>query len=116
MEFVTAWNSLGAPFAHLKSLGPRQNALAACWRDATFRESWDAALRRMAASAFCSGCGDRGWVADVGWFLKPTTVHELMEGKYDNRSPAVAVASVKPISGRRSEMNESDKWKDVVGA
>jgi len=114
MEFVTAWNALGAPFAHLKSLGPRQNALAACWREAFFRENWQSSLRRMAASAFCSGCGERGWIADVGWFLKPATVHELDEGKYDNRSPATPAS--KPIPGRRSEMNESDKWKDVVGA
>ena len=114
MEFVTAWNALGAPFAHLKSLGPRQNALAACWREAFFREHWQSSLRRMAASAFCSGCGERGWIADVGWFLKPATVHELDEGKYDNRSPATPAS--KPIPGRRSEMNESDKWKDVVGA
>jgi len=114
MEFVTTWNALGAPFAHLKSLGPRQNALAACWREAFFREHWQSSLRRMAASAFCSGCGERGWIADVGWFLKPATVHELDEGKYDNRSPATPAS--KPIPGRRSEMNESDKWKDVVGA
>lgn len=91
-EFLTAWNALGAPFAHVQSLGPRVSALAACYGDAFFRDNWVAALKRMSASAFCRGSGTRGWVADIGWFLKPGTVYELMEGKHDDRKSNGAAA------------------------
>lgn len=46
---------------------------------------WDAALAKVAASAFCHGENDRGWVADLDFLLQQSSFTKLMEGKYDNR-------------------------------
>ncbi len=44
---------------------------------------WPAVVRRIAASAFCTGTNDRGWKADPDWLLKPGTAVKVLEGKYD---------------------------------
>lgn len=107
LEFVTAWNALGDPFPHCDGKDSRLSALAACWRDAFFREHWVEALRRMAASAFCRGGGARKWVAHIGWFLNPDKVRALMEGQHDDRASS---------GSRSSEMNDAHKFDGFVGA
>jgi len=57
------------------------------------------ALQKVAASAFCRGKNDRGWLADIDWFLKPDTVTRICEGKYDNHSMPTRVAEI-PTGGR----------------
>lgn len=86
MELVTAWNALGPPFKHVQSLGPRVDALAALWRDGFFRDHWIEALSRVAASPWLRGDNPSRWVADIGWFLKPKSVYEIMEGKYAEKA------------------------------
>ena len=43
----------------------------------------DAALRAIGNSPFLKGQNDRGWTADLDWFLKPDSLH-ILEGKYAN--------------------------------
>jgi hypothetical protein len=50
--------------------------------------SWQEAIDRCNASGFCNGDNDRGWVADIDWFLKPDSVTRLLEGKYDRKQKA----------------------------
>jgi hypothetical protein len=51
---------------------------------------WQAAIRRVEASAFCRGANDRGWVATFDWLMaNDENVAKVIEGKYDNRSAAV---------------------------
>lgn len=57
------------------------------------------ALQKVAASAFCRGHNDRGWLADIDWFLKPDTVMKIIEGKYDNHGQPTRVADI-PTGGR----------------
>lgn len=57
------------------------------------------ALQKVAASAFCRGHNDRGWLADIDWFLKPDTVTKIIEGKYDNHGQPTRVADI-PTGGR----------------
>ena len=45
-----------------------------------------AALDRVRSSSFCRGQNDRGWRADLDWFLRPDTVTKLLEGKYEDRN------------------------------
>jgi hypothetical protein len=49
----------------------------------------------MQKSDFCCGGGKDGWIANVDFFLRPNSVTNLLEGKYDNRQkrapPSMAV-------------------------
>lgn len=63
----------------------RQVAFRERWKNQSWRTSWLEAVGRAAASRFCRGENDRGWLADFEWFLKPDTVTKLLEGKYDDR-------------------------------
>lgn len=44
---------------------------------------WRAVARRIAASKFCNGGGEKGWRADFDFFIKPDAHIRVMEGKYD---------------------------------
>jgi hypothetical protein len=50
-------------------------------------EGVEAALVHMAASTFCAGQNDRGWKADLDWFLRPDSVTKLIEGKFADGEP-----------------------------
>ena len=45
---------------------------------------WIDIIQRIAESPFCNGENDRGWVADIDFFLKPDTHVKVLEGKYDS--------------------------------
>jgi hypothetical protein len=86
-ELMAAWNA--APCVKCSRVaGKRRIVLTARNRDPYFREHWRAAISRVADCQFLRGENDRGWVADVDWFLRPDTVLKIMEGKYDDREPA----------------------------
>jgi hypothetical protein len=85
-EFLKAWNRCGG-FTHCRKMtGKRLTALRARAADADWLAHWREALARAAASPFCTGGGDRGWRADVDWFLRPDTLNKILEGKYDGKS------------------------------
>lgn len=63
----------------------RKQAVQARWKDPFWRENWQAALQRVGQSPFCNGKGERGWKMDLDFFLKPDTVAQVMEGKYDSK-------------------------------
>lgn len=69
--------------------GPRERAFRARWKEKGFRENWEQALDKLAASDWWR---ERGF--DIDWFLKPGSWAKLIEGKYDNRkssAPSVPV-------------------------
>lgn len=76
----------------------RKTQLNARWKDAWWRDNWQAALDRGGQSAFLRGGNDRGWVIDFEFFLKPDTVTKILEGKYDDRQGAT-----KPNSAQQRE-------------
>lgn len=49
-------------------------------------EEWREVVLKIAASDFCCGKNDRGWVASFDFLLKPDTALKVLEGKYDNRA------------------------------
>jgi uncharacterized protein YdaU (DUF1376 family) len=48
-------------------------------------DGWGAALAKVAASSYCRGDNDRGWIADLDFMLQQSSLIRLMEGKYDDR-------------------------------
>jgi len=79
------WNSHSS-LQSIKTLSAdRKRHLSARAKEEYFINSWKEAIARIAGSQFCTGTNDRGWRADVDWFLKPGTIAKVMEGKYDNK-------------------------------
>lgn len=47
--------------------------------------NFEAAVKKVKMSDFCTGKNDRGWKASFDWLLRPDTIAKVMEGRYDNR-------------------------------
>lgn len=88
-EIMEAWNGSDMPGQALVLNEKRKVSIRARWREPFFRENWRAAIARMRASDFCMGArGREGWTgATIDFFLQPSTVLKVMEGKYDNGKP-----------------------------
>ena len=83
-EFIEAWNALGKPFAALRTWSDkRQRMLKVRMVDAFFAANWKPALEAMAFAPFCRGENNRGWIADVDFFLRPDSAAKILEGKYN---------------------------------
>jgi len=79
---VDAWNELGRPFAKVLRVGSRRLHLQRRLDDPWWIEHWREAMAKMKDIPFCRGENDRGWVADMDFFLRPDTVTKILEGKY----------------------------------
>lgn len=53
--------------------------------DPFWRQHWREGIKRLAASDFAKGGGERGWHANFDWFLGGDTLAKILEGPYDNR-------------------------------
>lgn len=106
-EFRKTWNESG--FATCRKLTKnRVAALKARLKDADWRENWRTAIAKIKASSFCRGESDRGWKAEVDWFLKPDTFTKIMEGKYDDSTGANRRHSSDPTRVHGGQMQEPE--------
>jgi uncharacterized protein YdaU (DUF1376 family) len=48
------------------------------------RDYWMAVISRIGESEFCRGIGDRGWIANFDFLVRPSTHVKVIEGVYDN--------------------------------
>lgn len=85
-QFLAEWNA-AVPFSQARDLrnGRLKHFQARC-RDATWLAAYPQALARIRGSAFLRGENDRGWKANIDWFLKPDTVSRILEGAYDGNA------------------------------
>jgi hypothetical protein len=110
-EFRSAWNDAATAngWRQCDEIGAkrlaalRQRAAKDAWLGA-----WRHALARAGPSEFLRGGGDRGWIADVDWFLRPETVTKILEGKYDNRSPTTSGTNGHPNNNPHRYCPERD--------
>lgn len=87
-EVIDAWNEQGVFPKADKVTSSRQRSLKARLADPYFVENWREALARARGSPFCRGDNERGWRANIDWFLRPDTVPKLMEGQYSDAKNA----------------------------
>lgn len=86
-QVFTEWNKLEG-FSKVERISDnRKRMLAARLRDSFFTQNWIVALGKLQASSFCRGENNRGWVANIEWFLKPDSCVKLIEGNFDNKKP-----------------------------
>lgn len=83
-QVLERWNTLMG--CRMMMTDSRKASLNARSQSAFWVENWEVAIERVAKSDFCKGKNDRGWKADLDFFLKPDSVVKILEGKYDNRT------------------------------
>lgn len=66
-------------------IGSRKAQSIARWKEWPKEEIWIEVVQRIAASKFCNGKNDMGWIADFDFLIKPETHVKVNEGKYDDR-------------------------------
>lgn len=73
------------------------------------REWWVKIFEKMAASDFCHGKNDRGWIADFDWIIaNDENSLKVESGKYDNRKP---FGTTKP---QVSAITDNEAWRLVL--
>jgi hypothetical protein len=82
------WNSCCGTLPKVEHVGAaRLRHLEAKRKDPYWVKNFEAAVKKAAASDFCCGKNDRGWVATFDFLVeRQGKLEALMEGKYDNRS------------------------------
>jgi hypothetical protein len=63
----------------------RKKLAHARMKEPFFRENWIAGMEAIRQSPFLTGKNDRGWKADIDWFLRPDSLPKILEGKYETQ-------------------------------
>jgi len=79
---MTSWNAVG-PVRSSRLNDKLRSSIKARLRTPWWAEHWLKALEKVPECPFLCGQGERGWKADLAWFLKPNSVQEILDGKYD---------------------------------
>ena len=79
-DLVGLWNALPEVRKATVVNAKRRTAFKARWKEATFREGYQAALAKFPLKCFSD---DGGWRPDIDWFLRAGKVTEIIEGKFD---------------------------------
>jgi len=79
------WNKIDGVSRIREMTNKRRQDLRTRSKNAEWVTALPEALAEIAASPFCRGENDRGWRANVDWFLKPDTLTKILEGTYDDR-------------------------------
>lgn len=100
-EVLNAWNASVLTSCR-KLTDKRRSVLRSRLADADWKADWRQALDRAAKSSFCRGENDRSWRADIDWFLRPDTVTQLLEGKFDDRNGQRGPAAADDVMERHT--------------
>lgn len=95
-EFVDAWNAVASRSGWLvcrKMNAARTNQLRLRMKDAFWAENWRDAIEKASGIPGLRGANERGWRANVDWFLRPGTVLKIVEGVYDRWGPPKGVTA-----------------------
>lgn len=114
-KFIDAWNdacrAAGSTMPRVQSIkGLRLNYLKA--RIAEYgEERVIAAFARATASPFLNGQGNRGFIANIDWVLKPNNFIKVTEGNYDTRRSTTGTTGTGYNIGTTQIDNSTDKWE-----
>lgn len=89
-DLMADWNDLTLPpIPRCRELSQKRRKHAHARLIERPRGVWRDVFSRIAASKFCNGDNDRGWVATFDWVMEqPDVAVKVLEGKYDNRRPS----------------------------
>lgn len=121
------WNEHCGDLPRVKKMNPERIALShKRIQEEPSQEVWVAAIVRLAASEFCCGVNERGWLADFDFLLQASTLSKTIEGKYDNRKSGTSSGKAQePDWNQEAEyfvqavqkipQGESEKLKTFLG-
>ncbi|GGC70617.1 hypothetical protein [Chelatococcus reniformis] len=110
VEAVEIYNSAAATVGWPKCqklTDQRRAALRHRLKDCCGIDGWRAAMDGARASPFLTGRNDRGWTADLDFFLQAKSFTRLMEGGYDRRGAKPTGANVVTLG--RTERSQEDR-------
>ena len=88
-DILVEWNSMakrtGIPKASMTS--SRRKSLKERLKDRQWRESFRDAIAAIPKIPFLTGSNDRGWRANIDWFIRPDSVAKTIEGVYGRVDP-----------------------------
>lgn len=90
-QIIDKWNAAG--FTPIKAITPgsqRDKLLKARIKEFTLEKVLEA-IEIASQSNFLKGGGDKGWVMDFTWFVRPNKFIQVYENKYANRPVAEGV-------------------------
>lgn len=105
-----AYNQIAGPAGWPKAIAlskPRASKLKARLADAGGLDGWRAALQRAAGNPFMAGDNERGWKADLDFFLRQSSFTKLIEGSYDRKPTSGARATNSRPSGPHAQLFEA---------
>ena len=86
-SLVTLWNERRGDLPEVARLNKeRKEKIRARLKEEPDLGVWTAAIDKLAASSFCRGQNDRGWVATFDFLLQESSLAKILEGKYDDRN------------------------------
>ncbi len=117
-RFLERWRRLPEPFPKIRGWSAkRRRELKARLREKPFRDCWEIAMDALPDSPFHRGENERGWVANVTWFLRPDKVVAFVEQmEADNK---ITVAASEGPPGWRAFYQDRygetppDSWEEV---
>lgn len=85
---VNEWNMIDGVMPCRSVTPSRRQMIATRMRDPFWKEHWREAIDKIRVLPALHGQNDQNWRANLDWFLRPTTVVSLLEGKYENWKPS----------------------------
>lgn len=87
-EVVEAWRATS--LTGIRAItADRKKALKARLADSFFRDNFREGIAKAAQTPLCTGSNDRGWSATFDWFLKPGSLVQILEGKYEGKPKVI---------------------------
>jgi hypothetical protein len=86
-RITQAWNAVRGITPVRKWSEERKRRLRARLRDPTWLDDAMKAIALIPERPFLLGDNERGWRADIEWFLRPDSVSKVLEGKYSDTKP-----------------------------
>lgn len=88
LAFSASWNErTGSPISPCLELTTARRGQITARLQERPQQVWDRIFDRIAASAFCRGDNDRGWVASIDWVIgTPEIGVRVLEGQFDTRA------------------------------
>ena len=107
-KITQAWNSTPGVTPIRKWSDSRKKHLRARLADPTWLDDALKAIATIPKCPFLLGDNDRGWRADIEWFLRPDSVAKVLEGKYARAKPPLGKKDLSWVDEALSELSEKE--------
>lgn len=83
--FNRTMDEAGAQISRLRTISPKRKAALRARCREHGKQALAEVIRKAARSDFLNGGGDRAFVADFDWLMRPNNFPKVLDGNYDNK-------------------------------